>query len=411
MNIAIIGGGGREHALEWKLSQSSKVKDIYTIPGNGGTKNNVELDVNDFKNIKEFCLNKNVELVVVGPEVPLVEGIVDYFEDTEIKVFGPDSKASILESSKIWSKNFMKNNNVSTADYWEFSEDRDVTKIVKKLNGNLVLKYDGLAGGKGVFVCSSIQEAMNNIQKLKNRYGENIDYLIEEKLVGKEVSIIGIINGEDIQLLLPSQDHKQIYDGDKGPNTGGMGAYCPAKFINEKLMKDINNQIIIPTMNGIKKENFNYKGVIYFGLMLTDDGPKLLEYNVRFGDPETEVILPSLKSDLLELILVCFNGKLSTTKPEFYEKYFVDVVLTSGGYPTEYKKGYTIFGLNDLSKDIIIFHAGTKKDNGKIKTNGGRVLNVVANGNNLNSTIEKVYKECKKISFKDIYYRKDIGKR
>ncbi|MEA3500440.1 MAG: phosphoribosylamine--glycine ligase [Candidatus Marinimicrobia bacterium] len=411
MNIAIIGSGGREHALEWKLSQGSKVNNIYTIPGNGGTKNNVELDVNDFKNIKEFCLKKNVELIVVGPEVPLVEGIIDYFEDTEIKVFGPNSKASILESSKIWSKSFMKNNNVATADFWEFSKGDNAIEIVEKLDGNLVLKYDGLAGGKGVFVCNSIQEAMKNIQKLKNRYGKNIDYLIEEKLVGQEVSIIGITDGKDIQLLLSSQDHKQIYDGDRGPNTGGMGAYCPAKFINEKSMKDINSKIINPTMNGIKKENFNYKGVIYFGIMLTDDGPKLLEYNVRFGDPETEVILPSLKSDLLELILACFNGNLSKTKPEFHKKYFVDVVLTSGGYPNKYEKGFTISGLNDLSKDTIVFHAGTKKENGEIKTNGGRVLNVVVSGDDLDSTIEKVYSEVTKVFFKDVYYRKDIGKR
>ncbi len=411
MNIAIIGSGGREHALEWKLSQSPNTEKIFVLPGNGGTENNIEIGVTDFKKMKTFCLENDVELIVVGPEVPLVEGIVDYFSDTNIKVFGPDKRASILENSKIFSKNFMRKYDVATADFWKFSGDDDATEIIQKLDGNLVLKYDGLAGGKGVFVCDSIKEAVDSIREIKNRYGEVANYLIEEKLIGQEVSIIGITDGKDIQLLLSSQDHKQIYDGDKGPNTGGMGAYCPAKFMNDELMKEIKNKIINPTLDGIYNEKFNFKGVVYFGIMLTDDGPKLLEYNVRFGDPETEVILPSLKSDLLELILACFNGNLSTTNPEFYEKYFVDVVLTSGGYPNKYKNGYTISGLEKLSNETQIFHAGTRKENGEIKTNGGRVLNVVASGDDLNSTIEKVYKECEKISFTDIYYRKDIGKR
>ena len=411
MNIAIIGSGGREHALEWKLAKSSNAEKIFVLPGNGGTKNNVKIDVNNFENIKEFCLAKNVELIVVGPEVPLVEGIVDHFSDTNIKVFGPDKRTAMLENSKIFSKHFMKKYSVATADYWEFSVEKDATEIVQKLDGKLVLKYDGLAGGKGVFVCNSVKEAMDSIQEIKARYGETAKYLIEEKLIGQEVSIIGITDGKDIQLLLPSQDHKQLFDGDKGPNTGGMGAYCPVTFVDEKLMATIKSDIIEPTIAGIKNEKFNYKGVIYFGLMLTDDGPKVLEYNIRFGDPETEVILPSLKSDLLELILACFNGNLSATKPEFYKKYFVDVVLASGGYPNKYEKEYTISGLGNLSNETIIFHAGTKKENGKILTNGGRVLNVVTSDNDLNSTIEKVYKECRKISFKDIYYRKDIGKR
>jgi len=411
MNIAIIGSGGREHALGWKLAKSSNAEKIFVLPGNGGTENNVKIDINNFENIKEFCLEKNVELIVVGPEVPLVEGIVDHFSDTNIKVFGPDKKAAMLENSKIFSKHFMKKYSVATADYWEFSVEKDATEIVQKLYGKLVLKYDGLAGGKGVFVCDSVKEAMDSIQEIKARYGETAKYLIEEKLIGQEVSIIGITDGKDIQLLLPSQDHKQLFDGDKGPNTGGMGAYCPATFVDKKLMAIIKRDIIEPTIAGIKNEKFNYKGVIYFGLMLTDDGPKVLEYNIRFGDPETEVILPSLKSDLLELILACFDGNLSTTKPEFYKKYFVDVVLASGGYPNKYEKEYTISGLGNLSNETIIFHAGTRKENGKILTNGGRVLNVVTSGNDLNSTIEKVYKECEKISFTDIYYRKDIGKR
>ncbi|MDA3870718.1 MAG: phosphoribosylamine--glycine ligase [Candidatus Marinimicrobia bacterium] len=411
MNIAIIGSGGREHALEWKLAKSSNAEKIFVLSGNGGTKNNVKIDVNNFENIKEFCLEKNVELIVVGPEVPLVEGIVDHFSDTNIKVFGPDKRAAMLENSKIFSKHFMKKYSVATADYWEFSVEKDATEIVQKLDGKLVLKYDGLAGGKGVFVCDSVKEAMDSIQEIKARYGDTAKYLIEEKLIGQEVSIIGITDGKDIQLLLPSQDHKQLFDGDKGPNTGGMGAYCPATFVDEKLMATIKSDIIEPTIAGIKNEKFNYKGVIYFGLMLTNDGPKVLEYNIRFGDPETEVILPSLKSDLLELILACFDGNLSTTKPEFYKKYFVDVVLASGGYPNKYEKEYTISGLGNLSNETIIFHAGTKKENGKILTNGGRVLNVVASGNDLNSTIEKVHQECRKISFKDIYYRNDIGKR
>jgi phosphoribosylamine--glycine ligase len=277
------------------------------------------------------------------------------------------------------------------------------------MNGNCVIKYDGLAAGKGVFVCSKEEDALAALDEIHSKYGEDASYLIEEKLVGDELSILAFTDGEDYQLLLPSQDHKQLLEGDNGPNTGGMGAFCPVPFYNEELKKQIENDIIKPTLKGIKAEGFNYKGVIYFGLMITETGSKLLEYNVRLGDPETEVVLPALKSDLLKLILSCFDGTLKDYKMEFNNGFFVDVVLVSGGYPAEYKKGIPICGIKEDQE--LIFHAGTKKENDRILTNGGRVLNIVAHGNMLNEAINKAYERVNDFYFEDMFFRKDIGRR
>jgi len=421
MKIAVIGSGGREHAIAWKLSQSKKAEKVFVLPGNGGTENNIPINVNDFKEIKKFCEKEKIDLIFVGPEDPLANGIVDYFKDSEIKVFGPDKKAAQLEGSKIFAKKFMQKYGVATGESSSelvpksninFKPDRNKFRsTIQNMNGNCVIKYDGLAAGKGVFVCSTIEEAEQSVSEIKEKYGEDAPFLIEEKLAGSEISILAFTDGENYQLLLPSQDHKQLLDGDKGPNTGGMGAFCPVPFYTEKLKEQIKEKIIEPTIAGLKKENFNYKGVIYFGLMITKSGPKVLEYNVRLGDPETEVVLPAFKGDLLKLVLSCFDGTLKDYKMEFFDDFFIDVVLASGGYPKSYQKGYEIIGFEDVSEETLIFHAGTKKEDEKILSNGGRVLNVVSRGKTLGEAIEKVYQECRKIEFNDVYFRKDIGKR
>jgi len=411
MKIVVLGSGGREHAIVWKLAQSVSTKDIYALPGNGGIPNSVAIDISKFDEVKRFCQEQKIELIVVGPEAPLAQGVVDYFVNTGLKVFGPSQNAARLESSKIWAKQFMAKYEVATADFRIFDNPEDAKKRIRELKGDLVIKYDGLAGGKGVYVCSSETEALASLEDLVKNYGADAPFLIEEKLIGSEISIIGFTDGNHIQLLTPSQDHKQIYDGDTGPNTGGMGAYCPVTFLTDAMMKNMMTSVINPTLKGLQGEHLDYKGAIYFGLMMTAQGGKLLEYNVRLGDPETEVILPAMKGDLLQLILVCLDGTLNNYNMECHPGYFVDVVLASGGYPQSYAKGYEITGLDKLSKDAMCFHAGTALKDGKIVTSGGRVLNIVAHGENLAATIEQVYQECAKVHFKDLYYRKDIGKR
>ena len=418
MNIAVIGSGGREHAIAWKLSQSELADKIYVLPGNGGTENNVDIDINNFEQILNFCRHNTVELIFVGPEDPLAAGIVDYFADTPVKVFGPDKAGAQLEGSKIFAKRFMRKYGVATGADQEFGSTKtdccqQVTifpkDTIKKMNGNCVIKYDGLAAGKGVFVCSKEGEALSALEEIHQKYGEDASYLIEERLEGDELSILAFTDGTDYQLLLPSQDHKQLLEGDKGPNTGGMGAFCPVPFYNEELKRQIENDIIKPTMNGIKAEGFNYKGVVYFGLMITKTGPKLLEYNVRLGDPETEVVLPAMKSDLAELLLSCFDGTLKDYKMEFNEGFFVDIVLVSGGYPAEYKKGIPICGIKEDQE--LVFHAGTKKVNFNLETSGGRVLNIVAHGDTLEEAIDKAYERVNDFYFEDMFFRKDIGRR
>jgi len=414
MKIAVIGSGGREHAIAWKLDQSNLVEKVYVFPGNGGTPNNVSIKVDDFKGIREFSEKEKIGLIFVGPEDPLANGIVNYFNDSPIKIFGPDKAGAKLEGSKVFAKYFMNKYGVATADYFEYNTIDDEEMILKRaeeMDGSCVIKFDGLAAGKGVFVCSDMNEVERSLIELKTNFGEDSNIILEEKLEGSELSILAFTDGNNYQLLLPSQDHKQLLENDKGPNTGGMGAFCPVPFYTNALKAVIEKDIIRPTLTGIQKERMDYKGVIYFGLMITKEGPKLLEYNVRLGDPETEVVLPAMKSDLTELVLSCFDGNLSNYKMEFHKDFFIDVVLVSGGYPGKYAKGLPISGLEDLPDDVLIFHAGTKAENGNILTNGGRVINVVARGESLESTIKKVYKECDKIDFQNRFYRKDIGKR
>ena len=410
MKVLILGSGGREHALAWKFAQTLTWDKVFTAPGNGGIPNSHTLDISDFKAIKNFCLQYQIDLIFVGPEQPLTDGIVDYFKETDIKVFGPAKAAAQLEGSKIFAKNFMRKYGVRTADFQQFSRVDEAGEFIAEKQGNLVVKFDGLAGGKGVFVCSSVPEAQNALSELENLYGKQVRFIIEDKIDGDEVSLIAFTDGKSIKTLQFSQDHKQLSDGDQGPNTGGMGAYCPVD-VPAEIRDDIQKNIINPTLKGIQSERMNYKGVLYFGLMIKDKKAYLLEYNVRFGDPETEVLLPALQTDLYKIVQTCFDEQLAQLDLKFNPGYFADVVLVSGGYPKKYEKEKEIKGLNKVSENAIVFHAGTKKTDGKIYTNGGRVLNVVANGKTLNEALEKVYKEVKKLSFEGMYFRKDIGKR
>jgi len=411
MKIAIIGSGGREHAISWKLAQSVDPGDIYLIPGNGGTTNNVNLRPDDFDGIRAFCEGSGIGLIVVGPEDPLAKGIVDYFRSTNIRIFGPTLKAARLEGSKIDAKKFMQKYGVATADFWLPEAGDDPEEIIDGLEGWCVVKYDGLAAGKGVYVCSIKDEAWRAIEDIRAKFGGGAEYLIEERLPGKELSLIGLTDGKDIRLLQPSQDHKAAFDDDAGPNTGGMGAFCPVPFCDKRLMQQITTDIVEPTLRGIRAENLDYRGAIYFGLMITPDGPKLLEYNVRFGDPETEVILPALKSDLLPVILACLDGSLSNIKLEFEEDYFVDVVLASGGYPGSFEKNKEITGLNRLPSGAMVFHAGTKTEGGHLLSSGGRVLNVVGRGATLSGAIEQAYANCAVIQFEGMHFRRDIARK
>ncbi len=411
MKTAIIGSGGREHALAWKFAQTLSWENVFTLPGNGGIPNSHSVNVNDFEEVERFCMYNSIDMIFVGPEQPLAAGIVDYFREKGIKVFGPDKHSAKLEASKIFAKQFMQRYGIATAGFEIFSNINDAKYTIAKKLGDLVIKFDGLAAGKGVFVCSNMDEANEALQELKTAYGNEVDFIIEDKIEGDEISIIGFMDGKTIKLLQTSQDHKQLLDGDKGPNTGGMGAYSPISGISDELMSKIQDKIVNPTLKGIQSEQMDYKGMIYFGIMVKDAEPYLLEYNARFGDPETEVLLPALKNNLYEVVDACLSNKLENITFEFKEDYFADVVLVSAGYPKAYEKGYEITGLEDVEKDTLIFHAGTKKEDGKILTNGGRVINVVCKGKTLNEALEKAYNEATKINFKNMFYRKDIGKR
>ncbi len=408
--ILVLGSGGREHALAWKFARDIGWKNVFTAPGNGGIPNSHLLNIQDFKAVKDFCEWQQIGMIFVGPEQPLAEGIVDYFKSTDIQIIGPDKQAAKLEASKIFAKKFMQKYGVSTASFHVFNHTADAKNLIAEKQGNLVIKFDGLAGGKGVFVCSSVAEAQEVLQKLEQSYGKNVPFIIEDKIQGDEVSVIAFTDGRSIKTLQPSQDHKQLYEGDTGPNTGGMGAYCPVDLAPE-IMADINKNIIAPTLKGIQTEEMHYKGVIYFGIMVKDGKSYLLEYNVRFGDPETEVLLPALKTSLWDIGKACLQGNLSEITMTFNPGYFVDVVLVSGGYPGRYEKGKLINGLKDVNDDIIVFHAGTKSENGQILTNGGRVLNVVAHAGTLEQARSKAYEAVEKIKFDRMYFRKDIGMR
>ncbi len=420
MNVAVIGSGGREHALGYKLAESKSVNKLFFIPGNGGTANlgeNLNLSPNDFEGILSFAKDKNINLVVIGPEQPLVNGLTDFLENNGIHVFGPSKNAAVIEGEKSFAKNFMKEFAIPTAAFRVFTnhEKEECLTYLDKISYPVVIKADGLAAGKGVIICDSYDIAKKTIYDFfdNKKFGSaGKKVVIEEFLEGPEVSVFAVTDGENYLLLPPSQDHKRIYDNDKGPNTGGMGAYAPASFVTDKMLRRIENEIIFPTISSMKKIGRKFKGVLFFGLMITKEGPKVIEYNCRFGDPETQAILPLFKGDFAGLLHSAALGKLDKSLVSFKkEKFSVTVVAASGGYPNVYEKGKEIFGLDLMLPDnIYLFHAGTKVNaDRKIVTNGGRVLAITAISDSLKSAKTEAYKYLEKINFDGIYYRKDIA--
>ena len=409
-----MGSGGREHALGWKLSQSQNVEKIYHAPGNGGTENNIPIPVDKIDELAEFA-QKNNCLTVVGPEAPLAAGIVDYFSERNLKIFGPTKKAAQLESSKIWAKNFMKRNNIPTASFEIFDDPQKAQEYVKSIKHNVVIKADGLAAGKGVIVCNSIEEALSAIETIlvKKSFGDAGNrIIIEERIDGVEASYIAICDGNIAIPMATSQDHKRIYDNDLGPNTGGMGAYSPTIIIDNEMAKKIKEEIIDKTISSMKSEGIPFQGFLYAGVMIKDGEPYVLEFNVRMGDPECQPIIMRLDSDLYDYLLASSEGNLNSLGPISWKKqHSICVVLASKGYPEAYPKNEEISGLDLQNTNVQIFHAGTKKDNGKILTNGGRVLGVTTLGETLEDAISAAYSQIEKISWPNKYFRKDIGKK
>ncbi|MCX7820077.1 MAG: phosphoribosylamine--glycine ligase [Brevinematales bacterium] len=418
MNIAILGSGGRESALAWAVSKSPRCKNLYILPGNGGTTKygrNVPIELKPpFKDLIEFVKLANIDLVIVGPEEPLVYGVVDILEKEKIKVFGPSFKASRLEGSKAYLKDFLHRYSIPTAKFAIFNHPEDAFNFVEKAGRPFVVKTDGLAAGKGAIVCKTVEETLLAIKRVmvNKEFGSAGDKIvIEDILSGIEVSVFVVTDGKNYKWLAVAQDHKRVFDNDEGPNTGGMGAFAPVPFLNEQTRHIIEENIIKPTIKGMERDGAPYKGILYFGLMLTSSGPAVIEYNIRFGDPEAEAVLPLLKTDFVEIVLATLSGKLNELKIDFYPGYCNCVVLVSGGYPGNYKKGYEISGDIEDRKDSIVFHAGTIYDEGKFYTAGGRVLCVSALGSTLEEAIKKSYERVAKIQFKDMHYRRDIGQK
>jgi phosphoribosylamine--glycine ligase len=421
MNVLIIGSGGREHAIALKIKQSSKLSNLFCIPGNPGTENisqNILLDISDHSNIKDFCFQNKIELVVIGPEQPLVDGLADYLRLNGIKVFGPSAKAAKIESSKAFAKKIMIDANVATAKYIEFTDDQidDSIKYLKKVKFPIVVKVDGLAAGKGVIICENILTAESAIKeifedKVFGSAGNKI--ILEEFLAGEEVSIFAITDGKKFVCLPAAQDHKRIGDDDTGKNTGGMGAYAPAQIVTPELLKQIQDDIIAPTLKQLSITGNKFIGCLYAGLIITDSEPKVIEFNCRFGDPETQVVLPILDGDILEILYSAASENLDKNSVEYSGGSAVCVVAASKGYPDEYQKGFEIRGLDYTDDEIIIYHAGTKKENEKILTNGGRVIGITAVIKNYDLKLaqQKAYNAISKISFDGMYYRKDIAEK
>jgi len=407
VRIAVIGRGGREHALGWKLAQEVGAENVFCLPGNGGTANNRPIAESDFAGIRAFCEAEGVELVVVGPEAPLADGIVDALSGGRLRVFGPTRAGARLEASKTWSKRFMQRHGIATAVGAFFASPREAAAHVAAQPGGLVVKYSGLAAGKGVFVCRDADAGLDALREIETRHGADAPVVVEELLEGPEVSVMGVTDGRSIQLLPPSRDHKRLLDGDAGPNTGGMGAFTPVPDVGPERMAAIERDIIAPTLRGLAADGIEYRGFLYFGVMLTAAGPKLLEYNARLGDPETEILLPALAGGLLPTILAAFDGTLDQTPFAVRPGVVVDIVLAAGGYPGAIQSGVPITGIE--SADALVFHAGTEIRDGRLVVSGGRVLNVVAHGADLAEARRKACAACEQIHFDGMQYRRDIG--
>ena len=415
MNILVIGSGGREHALYWKLLESPQTEQIYAIPGNPGMGASAAIALDDHAAILRFVKEHEIGLVVVGPEVPLMNGLVDELEAAGIRAFGPRANAAEIEGSKSFAKDLMKKYGIPTARYEVFTAAEPARAYIRQEGAPIVVKADGLAAGKGVIVAMTEQEALDAVDAIMedHSFGDaGARVVIEEFMEGEEASLLAFTDGTTIRPMISAQDHKRAYDGDRGPNTGGMGTYAPAPVMTPEMTERAVEEILKPTIAAMAKEGRTYRGCLYLGLMVTADGPKVVEFNARFGDPETQVVLPLLDSDLVAIMCACADGTLADVPIRWKDGAAVCVVLASGGYPGHYEKGQEIHGLADAeAMGALVFHAGTAMKDGKLVTNGGRVLGVVGRGADISSAVDAAYAAATKISFKDAYYRKDIAHR
>lgn len=415
MKVLVIGSGGREHALAWKLSQSPEVKEVYVAPGNGGTEkyHNVDIQAGDLEGLKKFALDTGIDLTVVGPENPLCDGIVDVFKSAGLKIFGPDKSCAMFEKSKEFTKEFLEKYKIPTAKYKSYTDYEGAREGIREFSYPVVVKADGLCAGKGVIICEDEKEALKALKEifLDKVFGkEGSTVVVEEFLRGRESSLLAFVSNNKIFPLEEAEDHKQIFDGDRGPNTGGVGTYSPRRGSSEKL-KAHTKDILTKIEAGLNSEGLTYNGILFIGFMIEKDEPKVLEFNVRFGDPETEVLMPRLKGDLYQILNKCIDGTLSVSDIEWREELCLCTILCSEGYPGSYEKGKEITGIEDLDEDIILFHNGTKREGQKLLTNGGRVLTVATLSTDMESARAKVYGNIDKLHFDGMYYRKDIGLR
>ena len=416
MKILVVGGGGREHAICWKLSNEKNVEKIYCAPGNPGIAEVAEcvnIGDSDIDKLAKFAKENEIDITVVGPEVPLVMGITDVFESQGLKVFGPNKKCARLEGSKAFSKDFMTRHNLPTAKYKEYTNIDKAIDDIDEFGYPVVIKADGLAAGKGVIISENREDAIKTLKEMMNdkkfgTAGEKI--VIEEFLSGIETSILAFVDNETIIPMVSAKDHKKVNDGETGLNTGGMGTFSPSEIYTYELSKEIKENILDKTLKGFQEDNLDFKGILFVGLIITKDGPKILEYNVRFGDPETQSVLFRLETDLSEIISAVINNKLKDIDIKYSDDSAICVMLTSGGYPESYEKGKLITGLDNLDKDIVVFHSGTKLLDNKLVTNGGRVIGITAKGKTVKEAGKKVYENIKKINFEGMHYRTDIWK-
>jgi len=415
----VVGGGGREHVLVWKVLSSPHVDQVLAAPGNAGigeVAECAEVEAEDVDGLLRLAEDEKVDLTIVGPEAPLALGIVDRFREAGLKIFGPTKEAAKIESSKVFAKELMAKYGIPTARFEVFDDPNRARDYIRKAGTPIVVKADGLAAGKGSIVCRTLDEAYGAVERImeEKEFGDAGNLIVvEEMLVGEEASILAITDGEAIKPLLPSQDHKPVYDGDRGPNTGGMGAYAPAPVVTEEVARTVMEGILRPAVEGMAKEGTEYRGVLYAGLMITQEGPKVLEFNCRFGDPESQAVLPLFEGDLVEVLEATIEGRLEEAEVRNSQGAAVCVVLASGGYPGKYEKGKVIEGLDELQdmEDVLVFHAGTAKRDGKLVTNGGRVLGVTALGPDIPRAIERAYEAVAKVHFEGMHYRRDIGRK
>ncbi len=424
MKVLVVGSGGREHCLAWKIAQSHRVEQIFVAPGNGGTEwtrreemapsQNVPISATNIKDLLRFASSERIDLTVVGPEAPLVAGLADAFHAFGLRVFGPTRAAAVLEGSKAAAKRFMWEHGIPTGHAEIFDDYERAAAYLQDVGAPIVVKASGLAAGKGVTVCDTPDEAQQALRAamVERAFGDaGEEVLIEERLHGQEASLLAFCDGERVVPMIPAQDHKAAYDGDRGPNTGGMGCYAPAELMTPELVAQVMSKVLQPAVNGMRERGTPYVGVLYAGLMLTDEGPKVLEFNCRFGDPETQVILPLLESDLVDTLEACVTGELSDEAVRWRDEYATCVVLASGGYPLGYEKGKVINGIEEAERlpGVIVFHAGTRREDGMLLTNGGRVLGVTAVAPTLRESVERAYAGVARVHFERMHYRTDIG--